>query len=187
MKTDYSFDSQDELTISLRSIGISTWNQLTTTISELPYGRNENREDLSLVLSEKKGTCSSKHALLKQVADFNNVPDVKLIIGIYKMNRANTPGIGAALENHSIPYIPEAHCYLKVKGNRFDFTSKKARRKSIEEDILQEIEISPDQVSTFKISYHRSFIKDWLKKTKSDFEFEDIWRIREECILSLTQ
>ncbi|MFT4771884.1 MAG: hypothetical protein ACJAZC_001369 [Cryomorphaceae bacterium] len=187
MKTDYSFHSQDELTISLHSIGISTWNQLTTYISKLPYGRNENREDVSLVLSEKKGTCSSKHALLKELADFNNVPDVKLILGIYKMNRANTPGIGAALEDHSITYIPEAHCYLKVKGNRFDFTSKSSNLKLIEKDILKELEISPDQAALFKISYHKSFIKEWLEETKFDFAFDDIWRVREECIHALTR
>jgi len=63
----------------------------------LPYGRTANRTDLSLVISEQKGTCSSKHALLKEVADLNGIKGIDLIIGIYKMSEANTPGIGDEL------------------------------------------------------------------------------------------
>jgi hypothetical protein len=38
---------------------------LIEKVKNIPYGRNSNRTDFSLVISENKGTCSSKHAFLK--------------------------------------------------------------------------------------------------------------------------
>ncbi len=187
MKTDFALRSKDDLTNTVRSIGISTWNTLTAYISQLPYGRNQNREDLSLVLIEKKGTCSSKHALFKTLADLNEIPKVSLILGIYKMNEANTLGVDSPLSLNLISYIPEAHCYLSIDGKRHDYTSKNSRMKTIENDIIHEMEISPDQVSTFKVMYHQEFIRKWIDDDKSDLKFEEVWCIREECIASLAK
>lgn len=184
--TDYKLISNDELTELAMSNGIKTWNQLTNFIKALPYGRNKNRKDLGLVLSEKKGTCSSKHALLKSIADFNNVPNIDLIIGIYRMTESNTPKIGTELTENSIKFIPEAHCYLKINGNRIDLTTKESEFDKIKKDILQEKEIEPNQVSKFKVDYHKDFVKRWLKETNSKFTFNEIWRIREKCIENLT-
>jgi hypothetical protein len=184
--TDYKLISNDELTELAMSNGIETWNQLTNFIKALPYGRNKNRKDLGLVLSEKKGTCSSKHALLKSIADFNNVPNIGLIIGIYRMTESNTPKIGTELTENSIKFIPEAHCYFKINGNRIDLTTKESEFDKIKKDILQEKEIEPNQVSKFKVDYHKDFVKRWLKETNSKFTFNEIWRIREKCIENLT-
>src|SRR5690606_5492103 len=97
MNTEYKLKSKDELTELAKSNGIETWNELTDFIKNLPYGRNKNRTDFGLVLSEKKGTCSSKHALLKSIADLNKVPNINLVVGIYRMNELNTPKIGTEL------------------------------------------------------------------------------------------
>lgn len=186
MNSNYKLTSHDQLTQLAKRNGIETWNALTEFIRNLPYGRNSNRNDLSLVLAEGKGTCSSKHALLKRLADLNNIPHIDLVVGIYKMTELNTPNIGKALTNNSIDFIPEAHCYLKINGIPTDFTSKQSDFKRIENDIIQEQYIEPHQVSEFKVDYHKTFIKRWLKDTKSDFEFDQIWQIREQCIGNLT-
>ena len=49
------------------------FKELIDKIKNLPYGRNANRYDFTLVLSENKGTCSSKHAFLKDFADKNEI------------------------------------------------------------------------------------------------------------------
>ncbi len=183
---DYKLISNDKLTNFAKNNGIETWNQLTNFIKNLPYGRNKNRSNFGLVLSEKKGTCSSKHALLKSIADLNNIPSIDLIIGIYRMTESNTPNIKTVLTENSIKFIPEAHCYLKINGNRVDLTTKESKFDTIEKEILQEIEIKPSQVSKFKVDYHKNFIKNWLKETNSKFEFNEMWRIRERCIENLT-
>ena len=86
--------SEDKILSKLAiDIGITSFIGLYNYIHKLPYGRNSNRYDLELVIKEKKGTCSSKHAYLKQVAIENGLEQLSLWIGIYKMNTKNTKSI----------------------------------------------------------------------------------------------
>lgn len=178
--------SSDNLTQQIHNLGINSWDDLLIYVKNIPYGRNANREDLSLILKENKGTCSSKHAFLKEIAKLNKIPNVKLIIGIYKMNEINTK-IGTILSDNSIDFIPEAHCYLKIDENRIDCTTPKSDFGKIEKDIVEEIEIEPFQVGKFKIDYHQNFIKKWLLNSNSTTNFEKLWAIREQCIAFLSK
>jgi len=163
------------------------FEELIDKVKNLPYGRNANRHDFSLVLSENKGTCSSKHAFLKDFADKNEIENVKLYIGIFKMNEVNTPKLGDLLTKNNINYIPEAHCYLKINQIPVDATTSDSFYDKIKQDIMEEIEILPNQVSDFKVEYHKAFLKKWIKETNQNNTFKEIWRIREECILKLSE
>jgi hypothetical protein len=160
---------------------------LIEKVKNIPYGRNANRYDFSLVLSENKGTCSSKHAFLKDFADNNGIENVKLYIGIFKMNETNTPKLGDLLSNNKIEYIPEAHCYLKINQVPVDVTTVDSFYDKIKQDIIEEIEITPNQVSDFKVEYHKAFLKKWINETNQNNIFEEIWDIREKCILKLSE
>ena len=159
--------------------------EIINLVKYIPYGRNSNRDDFSLVILENKGTCSSKHAYLKDFADKNNIQDVQLFIGIYKMNEQNT-NIGNIFSDHKILFIPEAHCYLKINGQVVDATSPNSNFENIKNDMLLEIEIQPEQVTEFKIKFHQNFIKNWLEETNSKFTLDQIWKIRENCIQNLS-
>jgi hypothetical protein len=181
-----NLNSKNYLTNLIRSKGINSWENLLLYIKNVPYGRNKNRDDFSLVLKENKGTCSSKHAFLKEVADLNNIPNVELIVGLYKMNEANTK-IGSILSENNIEYIPEAHCYLKISGERLDLTSKDADFEKIKTVLIEEIIIEPYQVGDFKVNYHKEYLKNWLNENGLSHTFEQLWRIREKCIENLSQ
>ncbi len=168
------------------SMGIETWEELLKYVRLLPYGRNSNRTDFSLVLTEKKGSCSSKHGLLKSIADENKLTDVKLVLAIYKMNRANTPGIGSLIENEGLNSIPEAHCYLKIGDSREDFTTTSSSFERFKNELLMEKEINSSQVIQYKIDFHQNFFKKWLKENYSPHDFEQLWDIREKCINNLS-
>lgn len=161
------------------------FKKLIENVRQIPYGRNSSRFDFSLVITENKGTCSSKHAFLKDFADKNNIPDIDLIIGIYKMSENNTK-IGTILSEHNIEYIPEAHCYLKISGEVVDATNTNADFSTIKNDILEEVTISPAQVADFKVEYHKTFLKSWILKENIPFHFDEIWAIREKCIEELS-
>lgn len=182
-----AFTSNKQLTQLARDLGIKNWQQLTQFIQNLPYGRNSNRNDFSLVISESKGTCSSKHALLKAIALENNWEDIHLILGMYKMSEENTPGIGSVLAETPIPFLPEAHCYLMINSVRKDLTSSQADIANIENDLLREVEILPHQVSEYKIAYHKDYLMDWIEKENIPLSFDDIWELREQCIFNLSQ
>ncbi|GAB5401026.1 MAG: hypothetical protein Aureis2KO_26110 [Aureisphaera sp.] len=174
------------LSQKIRNLAITDWQTLTTYVQSLPYGRNSNREDFSLVLSEGKGTCSSKHAFLKSVASENHLEEVQLFLGMYKMNPYNTPGIGAVLKASILDFIPEAHCYLKVHGIRKDLTSPRSNINIIENALMEELEISPGQVVGFKVDYHKDYIKNWIKEEQIALSFAEVWNLRELCIEHLS-
>ena len=187
LKSEFDFELSNDTILSKLAIskGMKTWLELIKFVSSLPYGRNKNRYDLSLVLKEGKGTCSSKHTFLKAVANEKNQNKVKLILGLYRMNNLNTPRIGNELIKHSLNYIPEAHCYLKIGEERLDITTSDSNFSKIEKSLIEEIEIEPNQVSEYKVEYHKKFIKEWIIENKIKYNFNEVWVIRENCIKNI--
>ena len=185
--TNRKLTSKDELTFLIKKKGIHTWEEIVEFVKGLPYGRNTNRTDFGLVITQKKGSCSSKHAMLKKVADLNKIPNIKLILGIYRMSEKNTPKIGNALTENSIDFIPEAHCYLKIDNKRTDITTYQSDFIKIENDIISELEIEAEQVSEFKVEYHKGYLKNWISENNVERNFDEIWQIREQCIKNLTE
>ncbi len=167
--------------------GLLDFHQAIYFVQHLPYGRNSERANPSLVISEKKGTCSTKHACLQQIVLDQRQSDIKLVIGIYRMNLQNTPGIGSSLEKAGLSYVPEAHCYLKHQGIAYDFTNPNADFGRLAADILEEKIIAPTDVGVYKVNYHRAFIDQWRVEAQIPYDLEQIWNIREACIDSLSQ
>jgi hypothetical protein len=165
----------------------SSFQQALEYIHQLPYGRNTDRADYRLVLTEGKGTCSTKHAFLKALAKEMEEASVQLFLGMYKMSEENTPGVGKVLDRAGIPYIPEAHCYLKINGKRVDVTSLQADIIKVEKVLMEEQEISPEDIGFYKLNYHKNFIKKWIQKENSNLTFEAVWSIREACIAALSK
>jgi hypothetical protein len=180
-----TFNSTDNLTALIKEKEIKNWSDLIEYTRNLPYGRNLNREDFSLVIKENKGTCSSKHSFLKKVADLNEFENVKLILGMYRMDHLNTPKIGNTILENGLEYIPEAHCYLKLNNQRIDITSNNSDIENLIDDIIEEIEIKPEQVNKFKVDYHKQYLHNWINENEIEMGFDKIWEIREQCIKKL--
>ena len=180
-----TFNSTDNLTALIKEKEIKNWSDLIEYTRKLPYGRNLNREDFSLVIKENKGTCSSKHSFLKKVADLNEFENVKLILGMYRMDNLNTPKIGNTILENGLEYIPEAHCYLKLNNQRIDITSNNSDIENLIDDIIEEIEIKPEQVNKFKVDYHKQYLHNWINENEIEMGFDKIWEIREQCIKKL--
>lgn len=179
------FNANDELTTLIKNKGIDNWGELLEFVRNLPYGRNKNRSDFSLVIKEGKGSCSAKHALLKKIADLNKFNEVKLILGMFKMNNLNTLKIGNVITENELSYIPEAHCYLKLNNQRIDVTGLNADTDNLQSEIIEEIEIEPEQVIAFKVDYHKKFLKKWIIENHLALDFDSVWAIREQCIKNL--
>ncbi len=182
---DFQLVSNDDYTQLLRDNGITTWHAALNYVQKIPYGRNTNRADFSLVIKENKGTCSSKHAFLKEISVRNNIPNVSLILGIYKMSELNTK-IGSILTENKIDYIPEAHCYLRFNQQTIDVTNRDSEFEKIKNDLILEVTIESQQVIDYKVALHRDFIRKWIIEHKIASTFEEIWKIRELCISKLS-
>jgi hypothetical protein len=168
-----------------RAAGVHDFADAARHILALPYGRIADRSKFWLVLEEGRGTCTTKHALLAELAREQQI-DVDLTLGIYEMNERNTPGVGRVLSRHGLTYIPEAHCYLLYKGGRIDVTGVPAGAQPIDH-FLHEEPITVDQIGAYKNDLHQRFLRDWIARTDAvrGRSLDDVWRIREACIAAL--
>ena len=170
---------------ALLARGLSRYRAAARYLHELPYGRNRDRADWRLVLPEGRGTCSTKHALLASVAAEQEL-DVALVVGIYDLCEANTPGVGVVLARHGLASLPEAHCYLRSGGQRIDVTRAVTPAEPIAH-VHREWDIAPDEIGARKLALHRSFLADWLDaRPELGLSPDELWAIREACIAALS-
>ena len=179
------FDAAGEVSGEFRALGIDDYQAAARFIHQLPYGRNADRANFRLVLPERRGTCSTKHALLAALALEQRLP-VHLTLGIYEMTERNTPGVGTVLSKHGLAFVPEAHCYLTYNGVRIDVTRDAVSPAEPITRFLHEETITPAQIGDYKVSMHRGWIRDWVARAMPHRNWEEIWKIREECIAALT-
>jgi hypothetical protein len=167
----------------VRSRGFESFEQLAEHVRKLPYRRTANTEKPLGVLRQGRGTCSAKHQLLAAVAQDCGHSEVQLIVGIYEMSEENTPGVGAVLNTASLTGIPEAHCYLSIEGERFDFTGLPAGSSSPFAALLAEHTVSSTNLSQVKVELHKAAIAAWA--SNRGISKEAAWAAREACIAAL--
>jgi len=184
-----SFKPAGPLTAEIMARGITDLQVAGRYLQALPYGRTANRADFSAVLRAGRGTCSTKHAFLAALASEQQLA-VVLTLGIYDMHERNTPGVGVVLARYGLMSLPETHCYLTYAGMRIDVTRSGADPTEPIGQFLYEETIIPAQIGAYKVTLHRQFMRDWVSnnmETVRRLGFEDVWRIREECIAALAQ
>ena len=175
------------VTVQILASGIRDFRAVGRHLHSLPYGRNTDRTNFHLVLSEGRGTCSTKHALLAELACEQQLP-ITLMLGIYQMHDRNTPGVGTILARYKLPFIPEAHCYLTYKGERIDITRSGAEPTELIDQFLYEETIFPAQIGEYKVDVHKQFLRQWLvESTTNGYSFDELWAIHEACIAALAQ
>lgn len=168
--------------------GFTTFRQVADAVWRLPYGRNSDRANPLLVLSEGCGTCSTRHAFLAMLAREAADTELELVLGTYMMSEANTPGVGAVLAPHGLDAIPEAHCFLRAAGERVDLTHPPGALpgEPIANFRYEEV-IEPTQIGDYKLAYHRAAIARWLQEADApSLTLDEAWAIREGCIAALS-
>jgi len=179
----------DDVSDAFIQAGVPDYRAAARFVSRLRYGRNTVVSDPLIVIREGRGTCSTKHALLRRLAREQGL-DVALVLGIYEMHEGNTLGIGPILKRHDLTTLPEAHCYLRFRGDRVDITRE--INTCVSEPVAQflhEEDITPEQIGDYKRDLHRQFMRQWIAETgaAAGRDLDEMWRIREECIASLSQ
>ncbi|MGB1309274.1 MAG: hypothetical protein ACPG6B_10210 [Oceanihabitans sp.] len=184
---NFKLNPEKKLSSTCISLGLNDFETVCQYVKEIPYGRLGKNSNYTAILAKNKGTCSTKHAFLKQLAIENEAEKIKLFIGIYKMCEANTKGVGKILNKYNLEYIPEAHTYLKFTNAIYDFTNNTKNKSSFSDSILLEREITPSQTTGFKVLLHKKYIKKWILTNNIPVSFTDLWSIREACIVALSK
>lgn len=165
---------------------IQSFHHLIQFLQVLSYGRTSQRDNFSLQFTEKVGTCSSKHGLLEAFCELNKVLEIELMVGIFLMNEDYHPKVKPILEKYQLKSIPEAHCYLRYDGQRYDFTSPKSDVKQFEPFLVREQRCDSHQVFDWKPMIHKHYIGGWLTRNNLTYSIDELWEIREECIDTLS-
>jgi len=181
---DVSFSRNGPATEAFVGHGVRDLRAAAQCLREIPYGRISDRERPLLMLDERRGTCTTKHAALALLAAEQGV-DLALMLGVYEMSEANTPGVGAVLARHALTCLPEAHCYVSWHGTRLDITRAVAAAEPITRLLFEE-RITPGQIGAYKIARHREMLAAWLIEHRPGLALDDAWRIREACIAAIS-
>jgi hypothetical protein len=104
-----------------QTLGMGTFHAACRWVHELPYGYNTDRDDLMLLFKERRGSCTTKHAVIATLAQELDLP-IHKSIGIYAMTDFIVSGTRAILERYGLPYIPMVHCFLQSGPTRVDLT-----------------------------------------------------------------
>ncbi|MEO6302429.1 MAG: hypothetical protein ABIP51_04595 [Bacteroidia bacterium] len=186
-KFNFKIESTSAISQQFLKRNCIDFEQAVNFVKQLPYSRNADKNNLTTVFIDACGTCSTKHALLKQLAIENNFTEIKLLVGLFKMNEINTPEVAATLKQNKLTFIPEAHCYLKFENEIIDATKANSKATDFIDDLIEEIEIQPNQITDYKVDFHKNYIKKWLNENpKIQFSIEKLWEIREQCIQDLS-
>lgn len=181
---NFEIKNNGEVSNEFLKLRIQDFKSACKFISLLPYKRNENKENTLCIFEDNVGTCSTKHSTLRKLALENNKPEIKLILGIFKMDANYAPKIQKTLELNNLDYIPEAHNYLKIGSDYLDFTNLNSSYSEVESRLLIETEIEFNEINFQKIQKHKEFLSNWIKD-KPQFTLDQIWKIRESCIADL--
>jgi hypothetical protein len=182
---DFSIQNCGLLCTCVLDLGFKRFLPFAEYVRALGYGRPLNPDDVLAVVREKKGTCSSKHLLLASLAHECGHPDIRLTVGIYQMREDNTPGVGVVLEQAGLKCIPEAHCFLRYKDNRYDFTGLTNGNSSPFDTMSLERDVNVADLAEVKNMLHRQEIRKFAGRLKLDADA--VWKIREDCIKVLSE
>lgn len=161
--------------------GLFYLQDVISYLRDLPYGRTSDKRKLELALTEGRGTCTVKHALLVQLAFENGIRGLRLALCTYNMTEASHAEVRPILQYYGLKAIPEARCFIKYHDSIYNLAG---RHQAFRPEIVSEIEIAPLQIGTFKKRYHKNYIENWLQieRLHKQWSPDQIWSIREECI-----
>ena len=189
MKAAFNFPIRAGGSISRHflSRGVRNFVEAADFIRQLPYRRNIDKTDVACIFRDHAGTCGPKHAALRQLALENGVLALRLKLGLFKMNAQNTPAVVATLARYGLPYLPEAHNYLRVGPEIWDCPAPGSSGQYFESDLLLETEIEPNQITDSKLAFHHAYLERWLTQNPTlGLCMPQLWAAREQCVQDLS-
>jgi hypothetical protein len=132
-----------EISRKFLELGINSFKQACEYVSTIEYEYNSNYDDKLIFFKEKKGTCTSKHAVIAGLAEELNIPLYKYVC-VYKFTEEISTGANEILKKYDIPYVPMVHCFLVYENLRFDLTEGNCNGKNSSiEDCMYEVKVDP--------------------------------------------
>ncbi|HEX8390906.1 MAG TPA: hypothetical protein VF665_01010 [Longimicrobium sp.] len=160
-------------------IEIGDYHRAARHVSMLDWVDGAEREEWEERVMDGRGTRAARHALLAKLAAEHGVA-VQLMLGIYEMNEANTPGAGKVLRRFGLTEVLDADCHLRYGGERFLFTPGPRMEERV---FLEERRIEPDHIGAYKLAIYQRHLWNWA--LARNLEIGAAWEARQACIAAL--
>ena len=167
---------------TFRSLGISRFLDACRFVHELPYGYNSDRDAPMILFKERKGTCTTKHATIANLAEELSL-SINRGVGIYAMTEALVTGTERILADYKLPYVPMIHCYLEYEGRKVDLTegNRNGKNRPIDEFLFtRQVEANISAKAEYLI--YRNTLKGLLQSREElkGVDIQRLLRAREE-------
>jgi len=150
-------------------------------VQAMPYGPVSSALDVPHL---KRGTSTSKHAVLALLARELGRADVKLMVGYFEMSGDNTPGVGEALAEAGLCSVLEARVVMEIAGERVDATFPGGE---VLDDSLREVQAEQMLTEEEALSHYdyEEKLRAWARERRLDAGL--VWRARERAVADLAR
>jgi hypothetical protein len=186
---DKEITAVGEMSNKFLELGINSFKEACLYVHNMEYGYNSDKDNKMILFIEGKGSCTTKHGVIAELAEELDIPLYKKV-GIYKFTEEISTGTDEILKKYNLPYVPMVHCFLVFEDLRFDLTegNNNGKNTSIEEFIHDE------KVIPFitRVDEYKLFIQVLKEKVLTSPEMNDVDRktvlkAREEAIILLKE
>ncbi len=186
---DAKIKSKGEISKKFLELGINTFKEACLYVHNIEYGYNTNYDDKFIFFKEKKGSCTSKHAVIAGLAEELNIPLSKHV-GIYKFTEEISTGTKEILKKYKIPYVPMIHCFLVYRDYLFDLTEGNCNGKNISiEEFIHEEKVDPFITQKDEYLLFKKVIKEKIipSNEMEGIKERTILKAREEAIILIKE
>ena len=184
MQHDFDLSVSGRISELSLKLGLTTFREVCDHLLHLTYRRPCGKTPES-VLTEGCGTCSSKHGVLKAIADEQGHDQIELVLCLYRMSMRNTQGLDDIFTRGLLGVIPELHTYIRWGDEKLDVTKPGFHVVDVQGDVEKEQTISLEELA-HKTEIHQKWMKVWLQVHRSDVSLKKAWQQREACIAALS-
>jgi hypothetical protein len=179
---DKPISSGEVISDKFLSLGIDRFIDACRYVREMPYGYNTDRDDLMILFKERKGTCTTKHAVIATLAEELGLP-IKKYVGIYAMTQKIVTGTDIILDKYYLPYIPMVHCFLVYRNFRVDLSegNDNSKNQSLD-DFLYIEQVEPNISAKDEYLLYRKALAEHIltRKELAGVSIKQILQAREE-------
>jgi hypothetical protein len=177
-----------QLSRAFADLGFSSFQHACSWVHELPYGYNSDRDDPLILFSERRGTCTTKHAAIATLAQELGLP-VRKHLGIYAMTEEIVTGTETILGRFGLPYLPMLHCFLVSGPHRVDLTEGNRNGKNCPiEEFLYSERVRPAITAREEYLLYRAVLSNLIgsREELRGIDLHTVLRAREEGLKLLT-
>lgn len=162
-------------------LGIADFHRAARHVSTLPFVDGAERDDWAERVLDGQGTRAAGHALLAQLAAEHGVP-VRLMLGVYEINEANTPAAGDVPRRFGMMAVLDADCHLSYGGERLLLTPGVSMEHRV---LLHEEPTTPEQIGAYKLAVYQRHLWDWC--LARNVTIGAAWEVRQACVAALAE